>query len=543
MSPKQLTSGSFDGGHEHGNWLPEWFGLLCKVRLSQVDLLRLLPVILFTGLACTPPNEQSVAVRQHDGATQSVAATAKEVETFCGDCHATPLPDTFPRSAWPREVKRGFDFYFESFRSDLSPPTESSVIAYYQSLAPLTLKVDSPSRDRSLPATQVAFEKSTTSVPAVEPPGVATITWLKLPGESERSLVFCDMRSGEIGRVRPTESNLTVELLSTLTNPSCLRKCDLNGDGYDELIVAELGSFTSEDHHRGALVWLRKDRANTWRQRLLVSGLGRVADVQPADFDRDGDTDLIVAEFGHLRTGRILLYENLGLKSDIPQFREHVVDDRHGCIHVPVGDLDGDGIQDVVALISQEHEVIVAYLGDGSGGFQRKQVIAASDPSFGSSGIQLVDLDNDADLDVLYSNGDTFGSDYLKPYHGVTWLENQGTFPFTAHRIAEMVGVQRALAADIDGDEDLDVVATGFMPSNLVANPVVAEHDSVIWLEQTTRGEFQRRSLETGNFQHAALELGDFDNDGDTDLAIGNFQDVASTMSPWLTIWWNGLDK
>ena len=501
-------------------------------------LLGMFVIVLVVG--CRQQGGDQVTTTQVPPPAVNVAVLRPQIEAFCGDCHATPSPDTVPKQAWPREVKRGFDFYFESFRSDLAPPAQEDVIAYYQTLAPRELNIRPPSHDTHSSDSRIQFEQRRTPAPILELPAVASISWLQLPGDNQKSLVFCDMRSGEIGRVLTTDPSLEVELLATLKNPARLTTCDLDGDGFEEVVAAELGSFTSGDHHRGALIWLQRDQTKSqWRQRLLVGGLGRVADVRPADFDGDGDLDLVVAEFGHLRTGRILLYENVGNEGGIPQLREHVIDERHGGIHVPVGDLNGDGRPDFVALISQEHEFIEAYLNDGQGGFRRERILAAGDPSYGSSGIQLVDLDHDGDLDVLYSNGDTFGSEFLKPFQGVTWLENRGDFPFVSHRLTEMIGVQRALAADIDGDDDLDIVAVSFMPSNLVSAAVVRDHDSIIWLEQTDPGLFRRHALEIGSFQHAALEIGDFDRDGDMDLAIGNFQDVASTSQPWLTVWWN----
>ena len=60
---------------------------------------------------------------------------------------------------------------------------------------------------------------------------------------------------------------------------------------------------------------------------------------------------------------------------------------------MPVGDLNKDGRPDFVALISQEHETVVAFLNEGNGRFRKETIYTAPHPAFGSSGIQLIDLD------------------------------------------------------------------------------------------------------------------------------------------------------
>ncbi len=107
------------------------------------------------------------------------------------------------------------------------------------------------------------------------------------------------------------------------------------------------------------------------------------------------------------------------------------------------------------------------------------------------------------------------------------------------HRLTSMLGVHRALAGNLDGDGDLDIVAASLLPATTRNESNHGQLDSLIWLEQHQPGQFLRHFLETGNCIHAAIDLADFDNDGDLDIATGWFMDRAAATENAVTIWWN----
>ena len=460
------------------------------------------------------------------------------MHSLCGACHAYPPPESFPRAAWRKEVKQGYDFLRDSTLT-LPYPSAESVVRYYEARAPLERVL--PRAENALGETPIRFNRQGfRSADGGTFPAVSNVNLVHLFDPKRLDVLTCDMRSGQVSVLRPYEPTLTWRVLAKLPMPAHAEVVDLDGDGNLDLIVACLGCFFPTDSRAGSVVWLRGSADGTFTPIPLLEHVGRVADVQAADFNGDGKLDLVVAEFGWRESGSILYLENRTKDWTKPVFEPHVIDNRHGAIHVPVCDLNGDGKPDFVALISQEHETIVAFLNEGEGRFRKETIYTAPHPAFGSSGIQLVDMNGDGKLDVLYTNGDSLDSPHLKQFHGVQWLENRGTFPFVHHPLTKMAGAERAVAADLDGDGLLDVVAVSWLPKTSFPERDKLGLDSIILLRQFAPGQFARYSLEQRSCDHATCAVGDLMGDGRLHLVTGNFYFTnPPPRAAAVTIWQN----
>ncbi|MCP4170571.1 MAG: VCBS repeat-containing protein [Fuerstiella sp.] len=461
---------------------------------------------------------------------ESVSVAATDIKTqvvkFCGDCHAYPAPDTLPKGLWEAEVKRGFGFYADSGRADLHVPVVSEVVRYYDSHAPAEQRLQIPGEvSRS---SSVRFEKQIIQAPDTNSSAaIADIL------HSDNSLFLSDMKNGQILKVDLQDPDDMPTVVATAENPCQLDSLKVGADGKNRLLVSDLGSFLPGDHADGRVLLVDPAGGSTV---VLAEKLGRVADARFADLTGDGRLDIVVAEFGWRKTGRLLLLEritpsNAAISAD--SFRMRVLDDRHGASHVPIVDLDGDGDLDLIVLFSQEHERIVAFINDGHGEFRKDDVYAADRPDYGSSCISVDDMDSDGDVDILYVNGDSMDSHMLKSCHSVQWLENDGNSKFSHHHIDQLPGAYGVSTGDMDNDGDRDIVAVTMtwwydVPFN-----------SVVWFEQLDEKKFVRHNLDLSPAQHATLEVGDFDGDGDSDIAVGEFE-TRSVATPGIcTIWWN----
>lgn len=465
-------------------------------------------------------------------------ASSAQVHSFCGACHAYPPPDSFPRSVWRKEVKQAYDFFAKAPRLTIDYPPLESVVSYYEKRAPESLILIPRTASRS--AIPIQFERHGFRVP--DEKAIPRVTYLQvvhLARDKRPEILVCDTDQNQIQLLDPNEPLKPWRVLAKGFCCAHAEVVDLNRDGIDDIVLACLGSFYATDRRVGSVVWLKGKGDGTFAPVVLLEGIGRVADVQAADFNGDGTLDLVVAVFGWREHGEILHLENRTTDWSQPRFDVHRIDDRHGTVHVPIVDLNHDGKPDFVALISQEHETLVAFLNEGAGRFRKENIFTAPHPAFGSSGIQLVDVDGDADFDVLYTNGDSLDAPYvLKPYHGVQWLENRGTFPFEHHRLIDVCGAARAVAADLDGDGLQDVVVSTFLPEEYFPQRKDMKLDSILLLMQGPKGQFSTHVLESESCDHLTCAISDMDGDGRPDLVVGNFM-KRGTEADAITVWKN----
>lgn len=378
--------------------------------------------------------------------------------------------------------------------------------------------------------------------PSTDPPRIGSLQIVDLDKDGLPDIIVADMLANRVGWIRQFPRGVYTErwISPVLPAPAHVSAVDIDGDGDLDVLVACMGQLFPSNDKIGAVVILENDGKQNFTPHTIVDHIARVTDVRAADFNGDGRLDLVVGEFGY-DDGETRWMENLGNW----QFRSHILQSLSGVIHTIPADVNNDGKMDFVSLVSQEWEEIYVFENDGHGNFKSHLVWGSTNEDYGSSGIRLVDLNKDGLPDILYTNGDAF--DYLpprpRPWHSVQWLENKGNFKFEHHAIGHLPGASGAVAADLDGDGNLDIAAVSCY--NFWERP---DSQSIIWFQNDGKMNFTEHDISHSPTHLISLEAADMNGDGKPDL-VSVRMDVYQPFTNdgrvvlWLNHWGQAAPK
>ena len=312
-------------------------------------------------------------------------------------------------------------------------------------------------------------------------------------------------------------------------DPANFVVADVDGDGRPDLVVANAGD------HTVSVRLADSARPGFFLPALVLSTPGRIPlDVAVGDLNGDGLTDIVVAASFDASTGMIppapsvMVFHQISPPTpNAVQFAPPVTYTVGGEPQaVTVADLDGNGFADIAVATTADTVSVLLQTSAG---------VIASAVDYGTGvqpvAIRAADLDGDGKLDLLTAN---FGAAINPGTQGLSVLKQgstAGTFLAPAHYVTGYRSTALAVG-DLNGDGKLDVaVACEGLPGDpgvvsvLLQTPPAAATPGVLLPAVNYRGVWGPMGV----------AIADIDGDGHPDLVLADGDIVVrlnSAVSP-----------
>ncbi len=240
-------------------------------------------------------------------------------------------------------------------------------------------------------------------------------------------------------------------------------------------------------------------------QQVISTGADRASSVIAVDIDGDDDNDVVSASFND---DTIAWYENTDGNGTFGA--EQVISTAaNGALAVTAEDIDGDDDLDLVSASFIDDKIAWYENTDGDGAFGAQQVITTG--ADGAVSVVAVDIDGDDDIDVVAGSEND---------NELAWFENTdgaGDFGAAQQVTNRADNLTSVVAADFDGDGDADLVATSMRNEPINQN----FQDDLIefFANEDGLGDFSNALLISLSAKGVSSALAaDLDDDGDLDL-------------------------
>jgi len=262
------------------------------------------------------------------------------------------------------------------------------------------------------------------------------------------------------------------------------------------------------------IVWWENDDGSgtSWTEHVVDGSISSPICIYAEDVDNDNDLDILCAAY----YSGIYWYENMNGSGT--SWTKRTIDSsfHNGAWSVYSIDIDGDNDLDAVGAAISLNTIAWFENIDGAG---TSWVTHQIDTSFGGTRSTFAaDIDGDNDIDVIGAATQT--SD-------IAWWENvdgSGT-SWSKHNVdTNFPGAAYVRAANIDGDSDMDILGGGFTAG-------------VSWWENNDgSGTSWTEHVIDGSFAGAvSVKAEDIDKDGDLDV-------TGAAMNDDLVTWWENTD-